>query len=124
MAVNPANPPRPALQATDKNTFAYITAKKRWPEILEKVIDDIYKTINSLGPLEVDKIQEGKRIADSLTELKYQIQQKNPLMYVCLKVYRYFPLIFIIFIYIKHLLFVKAQLKLVKRQISTHTTMF
>ncbi|PKK65083.1 DUF89-domain-containing protein [Rhizophagus irregularis] len=80
MAVNPANPPRPALQATDKNTFAYITAKKRWPEILEKVIDDIYKTINSLGPLEVDKIQEGKKIADSLTELKYQIQQKKPLI--------------------------------------------
>jgi hypothetical protein len=89
MAVNPANPPRPALQATDKSSFAYITAKKRWPEILEKVIDDIYKTINSLGSLEVDKIQEGKRIADSLTELKYQIQQKKTLMYVCLEVYRY-----------------------------------
>ncbi|RIA90420.1 hypothetical protein C1645_693563 [Glomus cerebriforme] len=80
MAVNPANPPRPALQATEENSFAYITAKKRWPEILEKVIDDIYQTINSLDSSEVDKIQEGKRIVDFLTELKYQIQQKKPLM--------------------------------------------
>uniref|UniRef100_A0A1D1YII5 Sugar phosphate phosphatase n=1 Tax=Anthurium amnicola TaxID=1678845 RepID=A0A1D1YII5_9ARAE len=80
MEVNPANPPRPALQATDKNSFAYITAKKRWSEILEKVIDDIYNTNNSLDPSEVDKIQEGKRIVESLTELKYQIQQKSPLI--------------------------------------------
>ncbi|CAG8575746.1 10814_t:CDS:2, partial [Scutellospora calospora] len=79
MSVNPANPPRPALVATDEDGFAYITTAYRWPVIVTKIIDDIYKTRHSLDLSEVVKLREGKEIIDSLGELKYQMQRKRPL---------------------------------------------
>ncbi|CAG8772459.1 9550_t:CDS:2, partial [Dentiscutata erythropus] len=79
MSVNPANPPRPALVATIEDSFAYITATSRWPIIVTKIIDDIYKTRHSLDLSEGDKIKEGKEIIDSIGELKYHMQRKKPL---------------------------------------------
>ncbi|CAG8569733.1 1072_t:CDS:2 [Acaulospora morrowiae] len=80
MAVNPANPPRPALLSTDEKSFAYTTAKYRWPEIITKIIKHFHQACNSLNPSEVDKIQEGKEIANSLEILKSQIQENKPLI--------------------------------------------
>ncbi|CAG8651490.1 17155_t:CDS:2, partial [Cetraspora pellucida] len=80
MSVNPANPPRPALIATDKDSFAYITTVERWPVIATKIVDDVYKSRHSLNLSEVDKLKEGKEIIDSIGGLKYQMQRKKPLI--------------------------------------------
>ncbi|CAG8626868.1 15985_t:CDS:1, partial [Racocetra fulgida] len=79
MSVNPANPPRPALIATDEAGFVYITTLERWPVIVTKIVDDVYKTRHSLDLSEVDKLKEGKEIIDSIGELKYQMQRRKPL---------------------------------------------
>ncbi|CAG8676231.1 9838_t:CDS:2 [Cetraspora pellucida] len=80
MSVNPANPPRPALIATDKDSFAYITTVERWPVIVTKIVDEVYKSRHSLDLSEVDKLKEGKEIIDSIGGLKYQMQRKKPLI--------------------------------------------
>ncbi|KAF0492444.1 DUF89-domain-containing protein [Gigaspora margarita] len=80
MSVNPVNPPRPALVATNEDSFAYITTTSRWPIIVTKIIDDIYKTRHLLDLSEVDKLKEGKEIIDSIGELKYSMQRKKPLI--------------------------------------------
>ncbi|CAG8482283.1 9345_t:CDS:2 [Scutellospora calospora] len=79
MSVNPANPPRPALRAADKETFAYITATHRWQDIIKKAIDNINDSLNSS---EIDKNEEGKKIIASMEELINQIQRKDQLIQI------------------------------------------
>ncbi|CAG8460907.1 7014_t:CDS:2 [Dentiscutata heterogama] len=76
MSVNPANPPRPALRAADKETFAYFTATHRWRDIIKKGIDNIR---DSLNYSEIDKNEEGKKIMASMEELINQIQRNDQL---------------------------------------------
>ncbi|CAG8544713.1 12615_t:CDS:2 [Cetraspora pellucida] len=79
MSVNPANPPRPALRAADKETFAHITATHRWKDIIKKAIDNIRDSLNCS---EVDKNEEGKKIIASMEELINQIQRKDQLIQI------------------------------------------
>ncbi|CAG8462185.1 12486_t:CDS:2 [Funneliformis caledonium] len=78
--VTPANPPRSALRATDEKSFAFTTTTVRWPVIITKIIDDVYKTRHELDPsIESEKMKEGIDIMDSIALLKYEIQRKKPL---------------------------------------------
>ncbi|RIA84697.1 hypothetical protein C1645_783524 [Glomus cerebriforme] len=80
--ITPKNPPRPALIATDEKSsgFAFITTTYRWPIIVTKVIDDVYKTCHEIDPSkEPEKEKEGKDIIDSIALLKYEMQRKKSL---------------------------------------------
>ncbi|CAG8616475.1 16503_t:CDS:2 [Gigaspora margarita] len=79
MSVNPANPPRPALRAADKETFAHFTARHRWRDIIKKAIDNICDLLNSS---EIDKNEEGKKIMASMEELINQIQRNDQLIQI------------------------------------------
>jgi damage-control phosphatase, subfamily III len=82
-SITPANPPCPALKATDEKGFAFTTTTYRWPVIITKTIDDVYKTRHEIDPLkEPEKLKEGKDIMDSIALLKYEMQRKRPLTYV------------------------------------------
>lgn len=39
--ITPNNPPFPAYRATNEESFAYDTTKRRWPIILENAIRDV-----------------------------------------------------------------------------------
>ncbi|GBC03341.1 hypothetical protein RclHR1_05080007 [Rhizophagus clarus] len=78
--ITPANPPRPALKATDEKSFAFTSTAYRWPIIITKAIDDIYKTRHDIDPSkESEKAKEGKDIMDSIALLKYEMQRKRRL---------------------------------------------
>src|SRR6266542_6867796 len=82
-SITPANPPCPALKATDEEGFAFTSTTYRWPIIITKAIDDIYKTRYEIDPSkEPEKAKEGKDIMDSIASLKYEMQRKKPLTYV------------------------------------------
>ncbi|RHZ88063.1 hypothetical protein Glove_26g297 [Diversispora epigaea] len=89
----PKNPPRPALLSSDEGSFAYTSAAYRWPVIITKIIDDVYKTRHLLPILKnendnnhskrmeiEEKNREGKEIMDSIAGLKYQMQRGKKLI--------------------------------------------
>ncbi|CAG8454392.1 2030_t:CDS:2 [Ambispora leptoticha] len=85
--ITPLNPPRLALAATDKTSFAYPTTRDRWPVIITKIIDDIYRTYNSLKKEENEtdlefetKQKEAKSIIEEIGKIKYQLQRDKPLI--------------------------------------------
>jgi hypothetical protein len=43
--ITPNNPPFPAYRATNEESFAYDTTKRRWPIILENAIRDIKTSV-------------------------------------------------------------------------------
>ncbi|PKS11110.1 hypothetical protein jhhlp_002871 [Lomentospora prolificans] len=61
-----------AYNTGDKNSFAWSSARQRWPVILTTAIDDVYRTVNVETDPEV--VNEGKKILESLARLKYEIQ--------------------------------------------------
>lgn len=63
----------------DRQSFAWPSARRRWPTILTTAIDDVHRTVVSTSDDEVDKIKEGKQIITGLTELKYAIQHDRPI---------------------------------------------
>ncbi|CAG8526584.1 7780_t:CDS:2 [Dentiscutata erythropus] len=79
MTVNPANPPRPALRAADKKSFAYFNATHKWREIIEKGISNIRDLINSS---DIDINEEGKKIIASMEKLINQIQRNDHLIQI------------------------------------------
>ncbi|PGH10141.1 hypothetical protein AJ80_07592 [Polytolypa hystricis UAMH7299] len=71
-------PNREALYNTsEKSTFAYISARDRWPVILTGAIDDLFRTLNDVT--DEEKKGEGKHIVEQLAALKYELQHDRKL---------------------------------------------
>lgn len=71
---------------SDKTSFAYISARDRWPVILTGAIDDVHRAVSEASG---DKKTEGKRIIEELAKLKYELQHDRKLTYVCIYPTRY-----------------------------------
>ncbi|CAD0038657.1 unnamed protein product [Aureobasidium pullulans] len=67
----------PLYQTSDKTSFAYISARDRWPVILTGAIDDLHKAIGKTEDSE--KLAEGKSIVSELAKLKYELQHDRQL---------------------------------------------
>ncbi|KAG9248074.1 hypothetical protein BJ878DRAFT_92929 [Calycina marina] len=66
-----------ALSSTsDKTSFAYISARDRWPVIITGAIDDVHKAVSEAKD---EKHTEGKRIIEELATLKYELQHDRKL---------------------------------------------
>jgi damage-control phosphatase, subfamily III len=62
---------------SDETSFAYISAKDRWPVILTGAIDDVHRAVSeSHGEA---KVKEGKTIVESIAKLKYELQHNRTL---------------------------------------------
>ncbi|KAK3075231.1 Hairy/enhancer-of-split with YRPW motif protein 2 [Teratosphaeriaceae sp. CCFEE 6253] len=60
----------------DKNSFAFISARDRWPIILTSAIDDVHKAVSKATDLA--KQEEGKSITQSLAKLNPLIDDGKP----------------------------------------------
>ncbi|RKF56096.1 Protein-glutamate O-methyltransferase SPCC1393.13 [Erysiphe neolycopersici] len=71
------DPAVPIYSTADKFSFAYTTARDRWPVILTGAIDDIHKAVSET----VDELkrEEGKKITAELAKLKYELQHDRVL---------------------------------------------
>ncbi|KAK4100180.1 DUF89-domain-containing protein [Parathielavia hyrcaniae] len=70
--------PKIAPYSTDDPTsFAYPTARERWPIIITQAIDDVYRTVGASE--DADKVAEGKEILADLSQLKYEVQHDRAL---------------------------------------------
>lgn len=65
------DPPHPKYNNGDTSSFAHKSASERWPIIITQVVDDLYRAVQNLDPSETPKIDEGKRIIESISKLKY-----------------------------------------------------
>ncbi|EGC48916.1 DUF89 domain-containing protein [Histoplasma capsulatum var. duboisii H88] len=61
----------------DTSSFAYISARDRWPVILTGAIDDLSRTLFEVT--DDEKRKEGKTIVGKLAELKYELQHNRKL---------------------------------------------
>ncbi|KAI9807389.1 MAG: hypothetical protein M1833_000134 [Piccolia ochrophora] len=64
-------------QTSDKTSFAYISARDRWPIILTGAIDDLHRATSITT--EEQRQQEGKRLVEDLATLKYELQHDRAL---------------------------------------------
>ncbi|KAI1736660.1 hypothetical protein F4680DRAFT_253227 [Xylaria scruposa] len=62
---------------SDKTSFAYISARDRWPIIVTGAIDDTYRSIAQCD--DAEKRDEGKTIVEELARLKYEMQHDRKL---------------------------------------------
>ncbi|KAI1377050.1 DUF89-domain-containing protein [Hypoxylon crocopeplum] len=62
---------------SDKSSFAYVSARDRWPIIITQAIDDLYRSVSDCDKSE--KKDEGKRIIEELARLKYELQHDRKL---------------------------------------------
>ena len=72
--------PTALYRTSDKTSFAYLTARDRWPVIVTQAIDDVFRTTRDTT--DPEKIAEGKRIVEKLAKLKYELQHDRELSYV------------------------------------------
>ncbi|KAI3325271.1 DUF89-domain-containing protein [Xylariaceae sp. AK1471] len=63
---------------SDKTSFAYISARDRWPVIVTGAIDDTYRSIAQCD--DAEKRDEGKKIVEELVRLKYEMQHDRQLI--------------------------------------------
>ncbi|KAI7906261.1 uncharacterized protein BX663DRAFT_428993 [Cokeromyces recurvatus] len=75
-AISPNNPPYPAYRATNTESFAYDTTIRRWPIIINGVIDDVKQTILTSSP---ERAQEGVQVINACEALKKEIAEDKPL---------------------------------------------
>ncbi|KAI2622798.1 DUF89-domain-containing protein [Hypomontagnella submonticulosa] len=68
----------PPYLTSDKTSFAYISARDRWPVIITQAIDDLYRSVSECEDSE--KQDEGKRIIEELARLKYELQHDRQLI--------------------------------------------
>ncbi|KEZ46589.1 hypothetical protein SAPIO_CDS0398 [Scedosporium apiospermum] len=68
---------KPTYSTGDKTSFAWVTARERWPVIITSAIDDVYRSVHAATDPEA--VQEGKKILESLASLKYEIQHDRQL---------------------------------------------
>ncbi|ORY86278.1 venom protein 2 [Protomyces lactucae-debilis] len=67
------DPPQPFYNTGDTSSFAYKSALERWPVIITQIIDDVYKTVNTLqSPQNKDQIKEGQQIIEAIAKIKYE----------------------------------------------------
>ncbi|KAH7032693.1 uncharacterized protein B0I36DRAFT_361469 [Microdochium trichocladiopsis] len=67
----------PPYATSDKTSFAYISARDRWPVIITGAIDDVFRTLSESN--DAEKNAEGKRIIEDLVALKYELQHDRKL---------------------------------------------
>ncbi|KAL7266715.1 Hairy/enhancer-of-split with YRPW motif protein 2 [Rhizina undulata] len=68
----------PPYKTSDKSSFAYVSARDRWPVILTQAIDDVFRT-NAALPDDPERAKEGKKIIEELARLKYEMQHDRAL---------------------------------------------
>lgn len=61
----------------DPTSFAYVSARERWPVIITQGIDDVHRSIYASEDEEL--IKEGKWIVSELARLKYELQHDREL---------------------------------------------
>ncbi|KAI5806440.1 hypothetical protein DFH27DRAFT_590396 [Peziza echinospora] len=66
------DPKTPPYLTGDQTSFAYISARDRWPVILTQAINDIFQATRDAT--EPTQIAEGKKIVEHLAKLKYELQ--------------------------------------------------
>ncbi|KAJ4302043.1 Hairy/enhancer-of-split with YRPW motif protein 2 [Collariella sp. IMI 366227] len=71
------DPKLPAYSTGDPTSFAYPTARERWPIIITQAIDDVYRTVGVSD--DGEKSAEGKKILAELAQLKYEVQHDRAL---------------------------------------------
>ncbi|ORY71391.1 uncharacterized protein BCR38DRAFT_453940 [Pseudomassariella vexata] len=71
------DPKTPSYVTSDKTSFAYISARDRWPVIITGAIDDTYRSVMSSN--DTAKEEEGKKIVEELARLKYELQHDRQL---------------------------------------------
>ena len=64
---------------SDRASFAFVSARDRWPVIVTGAIDDIHRAI--LVSDDETKRKEGKIILEGLAKLKYELQHDRQLTY-------------------------------------------
>ncbi|KAA6412043.1 MAG: duf89 domain-containing [Lasallia pustulata] len=67
----------PPYYTSDQSSFAYISARDRWPVILTGAIDDVHRAVVACD--DDDKRNEGKSIVEELAKLKYELQHDRQL---------------------------------------------
>ena len=66
-------------KTSDRTSFAFISARDRWPVIVTGAIDDIHRAI--VVSDDEPKRKEGKTILEGLAKLKYELQHDRHLTY-------------------------------------------
>ncbi|KAF2474260.1 DUF89-domain-containing protein [Lindgomyces ingoldianus] len=66
------DPETPQYSTGDPTSFAYISARERWPVIITQGIDDVHRSAWATQDEEV--LKEGKWIVSELARLKYELQ--------------------------------------------------
>ncbi|KAK0720312.1 hypothetical protein B0H67DRAFT_575709 [Lasiosphaeris hirsuta] len=66
-----------AYLTSDPTSFAYPTARTRWPVIITQAIDDAYRSVSASE--DPEKHEEGKKIVAELVNLKYEVQHDRAL---------------------------------------------
>lgn len=69
----------PTYQTSDPTSFAYKSARERWPAIITGAIDDVYRSVSTLADSEKEAAAEGKAITSALAALKYELQHNRVL---------------------------------------------
>ncbi|EWC47698.1 hypothetical protein DRE_02898 [Drechslerella stenobrocha 248] len=64
-------------KTSDRNSFAFTSACKRWPVIITQAIDAVFRAIP--GPKDEVKTKEGRKIVEELAKLKYEVQHNRAL---------------------------------------------
>ncbi|KAI2609122.1 DUF89-domain-containing protein [Hypoxylon fragiforme] len=67
----------PPYLTSDKSSFAYVSARDRWPVIITQAIDDLYRSVSECDSRE--KQDDGKKIIEELARLKYEVQHDRKL---------------------------------------------
>ncbi|KAI2601869.1 DUF89-domain-containing protein [Hypoxylon sp. NC1633] len=62
---------------SDQSSFAYVSARDRWPVIITQAIDDLYRSVSECD--DGEKKDEGKKIIEELARLKYELQHDRQL---------------------------------------------
>ncbi|KAK4501453.1 hypothetical protein PRZ48_007262 [Zasmidium cellare] len=71
------DPKVPLANTSDPTSFAWTSARERWPVILTGAIDDLHKAVSN--EKDSEKQEEGKKITSGLATLKYELQHNRQL---------------------------------------------
>ncbi|KAF2490643.1 DUF89-domain-containing protein [Lophium mytilinum] len=62
----------PPYHTSNKTSFAYFSARDRWPVIITQAIDDVYRA--TTAATDPDTVTEGKGLINALAKLKHELQ--------------------------------------------------
>ncbi|KAF2811561.1 DUF89 domain-containing protein [Mytilinidion resinicola] len=62
----------PPYHTSDTTSFAYFSARDRWPVIITQAIDDVYRA--TTAATDPDTVTEGKGLINALAKLKHELQ--------------------------------------------------